>query len=61
MQLAQELPQSLTQAVRIVNRAGQSVNEPSGPSEVLYVDCHRDTTSRQTIILWSDILDAFKK
>ncbi|KAF9116078.1 hypothetical protein BGW39_002836, partial [Mortierella sp. 14UC] len=50
----------LTQAVRVVNRAGLPVYEPSAQSEMFFLACHHDPASEQTIILWDDVLDAFK-
>ncbi|KAG0257969.1 hypothetical protein BGZ95_005091, partial [Linnemannia exigua] len=53
--------ESLAQAVRIINRAGQTVNGHSAPSEILYIDCNHDIVSGKTVILWDDVLGVSKK
>ncbi|KAF9120577.1 hypothetical protein BGW39_011257 [Mortierella sp. 14UC] len=60
MQLVRDLPEGLTQPVRVVNRAGLSSSESSALSEIFYLACHYDAASEKTIILWDDVLDAFK-
>jgi hypothetical protein len=60
MQLISNNPGNLTQAVRVVNRIGLPTSKSDTQSEIFYLACHDDAASEQIIILWDDVLDAFK-
>jgi hypothetical protein len=48
------------QAVRSVYENGHPTGGPSTPSNIIYLACHPDETTGKDILLWDDVLAAFK-
>ncbi|KAF9930196.1 hypothetical protein FBU30_000796, partial [Linnemannia zychae] len=53
--------ESLTQALRPINKNTRPNDiAPASPDEIIYVDCQIDPISKKSVVLWDDILQAFK-
>jgi len=60
------MEQESVQAVRLITRNGEPTSacssplEPSSQTAILYLACHPDPSIGKDIILWDDVVAAFK-